>query len=376
MNKASRNIIPLRFCLSGGGTGGHLFPAIAIADNLKEKYPDAEFLFVGASGKMEMKKVPEAGYKIKGLWISGFQRKKILKNILLPFKIISSLLSSFFIIKRFKPHAVIGTGGYASAPILYIASLLKVPTLIQEQNFFPGITNKILGPKVDKICVVFDDMDKFFPREKLITTGNPVRKNLLSGMAGKEKAVASFNLQPGKFTVLVLGGSLGAGSINKGVANSIKIIQEHDAQLIWQTGETDFIDCSNRFKDEKNIRIHSFINKMEDAYAAADLVICRAGAITLAEIALLGKPSILIPSPNVAEDHQTKNALVLLKEQAVEFIPDKEVNERLPEKLNELLTNKSKLEILEENIRKFGKPGATEEIVFSIQRLIKEKWDY
>src|SRR5690606_35062563 len=295
-----------KFIISGGGTGGHIYPAVAIANELKSRFSDAEFLFVGAKDRMEMEKVPQAGYKIKGLWISGLQRSLSFQNLAFPLKLISSLWKSQRILKDFKPDAAIGTGGYASAPLLRMASMRKIPCLIQEQNSHAGITNKWLSGKGQKICVAHDGMEKFFPSEKIKLTGNPGRRDLLDNSSKKEESIAFFNLKKNKKTLLVLGGSLGARRINQLIEKSLPFFEKNNMQVIWQCGK--FYEETYKNKGSETVQVHAFLNRMDLAYAAADFIISRAGALSVSELCLVGKPVVFIPSPNVAEDHQTKNA--------------------------------------------------------------------
>lgn len=322
---------PLKFIISGGGTGGHIFPAIAIANALKKKLPDAEFLFVGAEGRMEMEKVPAAGYKIEGLWISGLQRKLSLSNFVFPFKVISSLMKAKRILRQFRPDAAIGTGGYASGPMLRVASKAGVPTLIQEQNSFPGITNKILSRRVDRICVAYEGMDRFFPKDKIVFTGNPVRQDILSLEGKRARGQEQFGLDPSKKTLLVIGGSLGARTINESILAGLPQIAAAGVQLIWQTGKAFAPQAKQACENYtgKGISAHDFISKMDYAYAACDFVVSRAGASSVSELCLVSKPSILVPSPNVAEDHQTKNALALVNHKAALLVKDSEAREKL-----------------------------------------------
>ncbi|RYD94185.1 MAG: undecaprenyldiphospho-muramoylpentapeptide beta-N-acetylglucosaminyltransferase [Sphingobacteriales bacterium] len=353
-----------RIIISGGGTGGHIFPAIAIANALKKLDPATEILFVGANGRMEMEKVPAAGYKIMGLNIQGLQRGSILKNLMFPVKLISSVRAALKIIKDFKPDAAIGVGGYASGPLLYAASLKGIPTLIQEQNSYAGITNKWLGKKAKKICVAFDGMQQFFPAERIIKTGNPIRKESVS-IAGKHmQALELFNLSPHKKTVLILGGSLGARTLNKSVQAGLKKFIAADVQVIWQTGKYYYKGIIEELGENyhPNIKIKEFLNRMDLAYAAADIIISRAGAGTIAELCVIKKPVILVPSPNVAEDHQTKNALALVQENAAKFVADRDAEAKLVDKTIELLNDKDKQKILSDNIGKLAMPHADEVI--------------
>lgn len=352
-----------RFVISGGGSGGHIFPAIAIANALKKEVPQADILFVGAKGKMEMEKVPKAGYPIKGLWISGLQRSLTWKNLLFPIKLISSLWSARGIIKSFRPDVVIGVGGFASGPTLAMAARMGVPTLVQEQNSFPGLTNRWLAGKVDKICVAYSDMQRFFPPEKLIETGNPVRQDL-EFQGGEDQARISLNLAAGKKTILIFGGSLGAGTLNQAMKSAYDLLQKNDVQVIWQIGkyyEQSYMGCETAQLDNVNAMI--FIDDMAKAYAAADLVVCRAGALTISEISLLGKPSILIPSPNVAEDHQTKNARALTAVEAAIMIEDSKAGAVLMKEAIDLVHDAEKLKALGGRIKTLARPEATKDIV-------------
>ena len=293
-----------KFILSGGGTGGHIYPAIAIANELKARFPDAEFLFVGAKDKMEMQKVPQAGYNIKGLWISGLQRRLTFDNALFPIKLLSSLLKSRTIIKQFKPDVVIGTGGFASGPLLQAATIAGIPTVIQEQNSFPGITNKLLSKKANKICVAYENLERFFPKEKMILTGNPVRQDLIDIESKREEAIQYFNLDSNKKTLLVLGGSLGARRVNQLIEKELANMLSQNVQVIWQCGKL-YLEDYKKY-NSANVQVVAFIERMDLVYAAADIVISRAGASSVSELCIVGKPVIFIPSPNVAEDHQTK----------------------------------------------------------------------
>ncbi|MEA3494480.1 MAG: undecaprenyldiphospho-muramoylpentapeptide beta-N-acetylglucosaminyltransferase [Bacteroidota bacterium] len=363
---------PIKIILSGGGTGGHLFPAIAIADSFKEKFPDTKILFVGAKGKMEMEKIPEAGYDIKGLWIGGFQRKNMLRNLTLPFKIISSLIKSRKIIKDFKPDMVVGTGGYASFALIYVASLMKVPTLIQEQNFFPGVTNKFLSKRVNKICTVDESLKAFFPNEKIVVTGNPVRESIKEKKLSKEESLKTFGLDKGKKTVLIIGGSLGARTINNSILKGLDKLLAKDIQIIWQSGKFYFEELKTELdkKNSKNIWLNAFIKDMSSAYSVADVVVSRAGAITLSELAISEKVAILCPSPNVAEDHQTKNAMALVNKNAVAIIKDNEAEEKLADLILDIIFDKSKQETFKQNISALAKPDSANEIVKEIEKLL------
>jgi len=370
LSSRRKNIGP-RIIISGGGTGGHIFPAIAIANALKKLNPAAEILFVGANGRMEMEKVPAAGYKIIGLDIQGIQRKSIWKNLLFPVKLIKSITKALKIIKEFKPNAAVGVGGYASGPLLYAASLKNVPYLIQEQNSYAGITNKRLAKKAQKIAVAFDGMERFFPADKIIKTGNPIRKDAVNITGKKSEAYDFFKLLPSKKTILVTGGSLGARTLNNSVMAGMDNIISHDVQLIWQTGKFYYKGIIDKLGENHhpNICITAFLNRMDLAYAAADLIISRAGAGTIAELCIVKKPVLLVPSPNVAEDHQTKNALALVKEKAAVFIPDKDAVEKLIEESLELLKNDKKQKELIENIGKMAMPEADELIADEVMKI-------
>lgn len=321
----------LRIIISGGGTGGHIFPAVSIANAIKEQHPDAEILFVGAEGRMEMQRVPAAGYKIIGLPIAGFNRKNLLKNFSVLIKIIRSQLKARKIIKDFQPHAAVGVGGYASGPTLKMAGMMGIPTLIQEQNSYAGVTNKLLAKKADKICVAYEGMERFFDKEKIILTGNPVRQGLLKSI-NKEEAIRSFGLDPQKKTILIVGGSLGARTINNCVMKGLDKIKHSDVQFIWQTGKFYIDEARKTIKQAGELPMlytTDFISDMATAYSAADLVISRAGAGSISEFCLLQKPVILVPSPNVAEDHQTKNALALVNKEAALYVKDAEAENEL-----------------------------------------------
>ncbi|HAV29769.1 MAG TPA: undecaprenyldiphospho-muramoylpentapeptide beta-N-acetylglucosaminyltransferase [Saprospirales bacterium] len=363
----------MRVLISGGGTGGHVYPAIALANAIKDKDPSAEILFVGAQGKLEMKKVPAAGYFIKGLWISGFQRKLSFRNLSFPFKLASSLYRGRKIIMDYKPDVVVGVGGYASGPILQVASMMKIPTLIQEQNSYPGITNKILAKKVNKICVAYDGMERFFPSEKIIFTGNPVRRDLYDIQINREEAKASFGIDNDHKTVLIFGDSLGARRINESVEGAFDMIKRHsEINYIWQVGKMYFDEYScGVVAALPNITVLPFIERMDYAYAAADAVVCRAGALTISEIALINKPAVLIPSPHVAEDHQTKNAMALVNNDAALMVPNAEAKEKMIPTILELLSDEKLQQYLVCNLKKMGRPNATSEIVEEIFKLVK-----
>jgi UDP-N-acetylglucosamine--N-acetylmuramyl-(pentapeptide) pyrophosphoryl-undecaprenol N-acetylglucosamine transferase len=357
-----------KFIISGGGTGGHIYPAIAIANGLKLRYPNAEFLFVGASDRMEMEKVPQAGYKIEGLWIAGLQRSLSIRNLMFPLKLVSSLVKSRRIIKKFRPDVAIGTGGYASAPLLKVASGKNIPCLIQEQNGHAGVTNKWLSKTVDTICVAYDGMEKFFPKSKLVLTGNPVRQDLLDISANRVAGQQHFKLDSTKKTVLILGGSLGARKINQLVETALPFFNKQDVQLIWQCGklyEEQYIAQS-----KGQIQVSAFLNRMDFAYAAADIIISRAGAISVSELCLVGKPVIFIPSPNVAEDHQTKNALSISSKGAAIVLKEADADQNFESELALLLHDEQKQRQLSENIKKLARPNATAEIVEEVIKLL------
>jgi UDP-N-acetylglucosamine--N-acetylmuramyl-(pentapeptide) pyrophosphoryl-undecaprenol N-acetylglucosamine transferase len=360
-----------RIIISGGGTGGHIFPAIAIANALKKLDESNEILFVGANGRMEMEKVPAAGYKIIGLDIQGIQRGSIVKNLQFPVKLINSVCKSIKIIQDFKPDAAVGVGGYASGPLLYAASIKGIPYLIQEQNSYAGITNKWLGKKASKICVAYDGMEQFFPASKIIKTGNPIRKDSVN-IAGKQmQALELLKLSAFKKTILVTGGSLGARTLNNSIMAGLDKIIAADVQLIWQTGKFYYKSIIEKLGEDyhPDIRIMEFVNRMDLAYAAADVIISRAGAGTIAELCVIKKPVILVPSPNVAEDHQTKNALALLKDNAAVFIPDRDAETKLVDKALELLNDKDKQKILSTNIGKLAMPDADEVIAKEVMKI-------
>lgn len=362
-----------RIIISGGGTGGHIFPALSIADAIKAKHPDAKILFVGADNRMEMQRVPDAGYEIVGLPIAGFDRKNMLNNIKVLWKIFKSQRMAKKIIKEFAPHAAVGVGGYASGPTLKMAASMGIPTLIQEQNSYAGVTNKILSKHAKMICVAYDGMERFFPKEKIILTGNPVRKNLLDMRGSRNEAMKTMGLDENKKCVLIVGGSLGARSINEGIiANIEKIRANSDIQFIWQTGKLYFEEMKKRADElgkPKNLTITDFVSNMASALSAADIVVSRAGAGSISEFALLGKAVILVPSPNVSEDHQTKNAMALVDKDAAIYVADANVKEELIDKAVETVHDRMKIELLETNILKMGKPDAASEIADEVLRL-------
>ncbi len=357
-----------RFIISGGGTGGHIYPAVAIANELKSRFPEAEFLFVGAKDKMEMQKVPQAGYAIKGLWIAGIQRKITLDNAMFPLKLTSSLLNSFKIIKNFKPDVVIGTGGFASGAVLKVASMLGIPTVIQEQNSYPGITNKLLAKKANKICVAYENLERFFPKDKMILTGNPVRQDLINE-ASKSEAVAYFKLDANKKTLLVLGGSLGARRINQLIEKELDFLLSQNIQIIWQCGKL-YLNDYSKYNEKDNVQVVAFIDRMDLVYAAADVVISRSGASSVSELCIVGKPTIFIPSPNVAEDHQTKNAKAISDKNGAILIKESELETQFETIFSDLISNESKQLELSQNIKKLAKPNATKDIVEEIMKLV------
>lgn len=358
--------------LSGGGTGGHIFPALSIANEIKRRNPDADILFVGALGRMEMEKVPAAGYKIIGLPVMGFPRKPSMKMFTFFKKLLKSSSMARNIVKEFKPEIAIGVGGYASGPLLRAAAKFKVPTLIQEQNSYAGITNKLLSKKVNSICVAYDKMDRFFPKEKIVFTGNPVRQNLMESV-NRKAALEYFKLKENDKVILIVGGSLGARSINQSVLKNIKEIAESSVRVIWQTGAIYYDRILEELKETRpeNLQIHKFITEMDKAYAVADLVISRAGAGTISELCLVGKASILVPSPNVAEDHQTKNAMALVEKEAALMVRDDEINEKLFPLAFEAVNDKNKCAALSEKIKELAKPEATKTIVDEVEKLVR-----
>ena len=350
-----------RFIISGGGTGGHIFPAIAIADELKRRLPDAEILFVGAKDRMEMQKVPQAGYPIEGLWISGLQRKLSWQNLLFPLKFISSLLKSRSIIKRFKPDAVIGTGGFASGAVVKVAGQMGIPTFIQEQNSYAGITNKMLAKNAHKICVAYDAMEQFFPKEKIVKTGNPIRDGLLNIAQYRSEGLSYFHLDSQRKTLLVLGGSLGARRINQLIEQQLPLFEQLGVQVLWQCGKL-YYEEYKKYNSEQ-VRVLAFIDRMELAYAAADVIISRAGASSVSELCVVGKPVIFIPSPNVAEDHQTKNARAIADKQAAILLRESELNEQFANTFGKLIADETQQEALSAHIKALAQPNATKDIV-------------
>lgn len=363
----------LRIIISGGGTGGHIFPAVSIANAIKAKYPDAKILFVGALGRMEMQRVPAAGYEIKGLPICGFDRKHLLKNISVLFKIWKSQRMAKKIIKDFKPMAAVGVGGYASGPTLNVCASKGIPCLIQEQNSYAGVTNKLLAKKADKICVAYDGMERFFPADKIIKTGNPVRQNVLETSITQEEARKQFGLEPDKKTILLVGGSLGARTINESVLGNLDKIKDSGIQFIWQTGKYYNVAINEQLKGKEipNLKVLDFVSDMGAAYKAADLVISRAGASSISEFCLIGKPVILVPSPNVAEDHQTKNAMALVNKDAAIYVKDCEAPSVLIDKAISIANNEQKLSELSKNIKKLGYKNSADVIADEVVKLAR-----
>lgn len=362
----------LNIIISGGGTGGHIFPAVSIANAIKKQHPEANILFVGAEGRMEMQRVPAAGYPIKGLPVAGFNRKNLLANIPVLWKLLKSQFMAYRIIKDFKPMAAVGVGGYASGPTLKMAQKMGIPTLIQEQNSYAGVTNKLLAKNTKKICVAYDGMEKFFPANLIIKTGNPVRQGLLDSKISKEEAAKAFGLKPDKKTILLIGGSLGARTINESVLNHLDLIRESNAQFIWQTGKYYSQEIQTLLKNEKNLEmlyVTDFISNMDVAYAAADLVISRAGAGSISEFCLLKKPVILVPSPNVAEDHQTKNALALVNKDAALYVKDIEAKDTLIKLAIEIVNRPERLQTLSKNIATLAYENSADIIAQEVYKL-------
>lgn len=365
----------MRYIISGGGTGGHIFPAIAIANALGDLDKEAEILFIGAKGRMEMEKVPEAGYKIEGLWISGLQRRLTYKNISFPFKVVGSLLKALQIVKSFKPDVAIGVGGYASGPTLRVSAFSKVPCVIQEQNSYPGITNKVLARRAEKICVAYEGMEKFFNPSKIVFTGNPVRQSITQCDKDRNEILQELGLDSGKPVLLVVGGSLGARTINHSIAASVQLFAEHGIQVLWQTGKL-YIDEANQIIRQHNlhcVKAFSFISAMNEFYKVSDMIVSRAGAIAISELCLIGKPAILIPSPNVAEDHQTKNAMALVNKDAAMLIRDSEAVEKLGTLVVNLFKDEGQRYRFGKNISKLAKPNASNDIAWEIIKLAQQK---
>lgn len=363
----------VRVIISGGGTGGHIFPAIAIANAVQSRYPDAVILFVGAEDRMEMTRVPAAGYDILGLPVAGFDRSNMFKNLTVIKKLIASLFKANSIVKKFKPDIVIGVGGYASGPMLKVAARKGVLTLIQEQNSYPGVTNKLLAKNASKICVAYMGMDAFFPKEKIVLTGNPCRQDLFSEVS-KDEAYRFFKLDPSKKTILVIGGSLGALRLNQSIIRNLPLLTDSGVQILWQCGEKYQYNLSVELAGKAqsaDIHLYDFINRMELAYKAADLVVSRAGASSISELCILGKPAILVPSPNVAEDHQTKNAMALVNNQAAILVKDQDAVDELLKTALETVADEEKLATLSKNIRAMALPNSAEHIVDEIEKLIR-----
>jgi UDP-N-acetylglucosamine--N-acetylmuramyl-(pentapeptide) pyrophosphoryl-undecaprenol N-acetylglucosamine transferase len=363
----------IKVIISGGGTGGHIFPALSIAGALKERYPDAEILFVGAENRMEMERVPAAGYPIVGLPVAGFDRKNPLKNIGVIFKLLKSMYLARKTLKKFQPNIAVGVGGYASGPTLKAANRTGIPTLIQEQNSYAGITNKLLAKKAEKICVAYEGMEKFFPAEKIVLTGNPIRKDLINREDNRKKAYAFFGLDPDMKTVLVLGGSLGAKTLNECMIQALPRLHDGGVQFLWQSGKMYFHESLKQLEkySQHPIQLVEFISRMDLAYSVADLIISRAGAGSISEFCAIGKPVILVPSPNVAEDHQTKNAIALVEKNAAILVPDADAPQSLIPLALDTVHNPERLEELSANIKKLALPDAANRIVDEIEKIIK-----
>lgn len=359
-----------KIIISGGGTGGHIFPAIAIANEIKHRNPSADILFVGALGKMEMEKVPQAGYSIIGLPITGFQRRITFSNFVLPFKLVFSLIKAYFILKKFKPQVVVGVGGYASGPILRIASMVSIPTVVQEQNSFPGKTNRILSKVVSKLCVAYKDLDKFFPKEKIVLTGNPVRNEMVQISGKREKSTQHFQLDSQKKTILIIGGSLGARTLNESLMENKSLITDANVQVIWQCGKFYYPNYATKQDEFKSHDIHlfEFIKEMDLAYAAADVIISRAGAMSVSELSIIQKPTILVPSPNVSDDHQTHNAKAL--GDSVIVITDKEAKDKLIQTSISLIKDETEGRAMAQKMKNYAIPNASELIVNEIEKLL------
>lgn len=367
----------LKVIVSGGGTGGHIFPAVSIADAVRNLRPDAKILFVGAEGRMEMQRVPAAGYEIKGLPVAGFDRRHLLRNFSVLLKLMKSRRMAKEILHDFNPDVAVGVGGYASGPTLNMAQKMGIPTLLQEQNSYAGVTNKLLAKRADRICVAYDGMERFFPEERIVQTGNPVRQNLLRVRIPKEEAVKEFDLEPGKRTILIVGGSLGARTLNESILAALSLIRQQSmVQFIWQTGKFYSQEINRRLQEAgcpANLKAMDFISDMNAAYAAADLVISRAGAGSISEFCLLGKPVILVPSPNVAEDHQTKNAMALVEKDAALYVADNEaVKTLIPQAIN-TVNNVQQLDSLARNIRRLGHPDAARIIAEEVVALAEKR---
>lgn len=369
MNKEQKE---LRVIISGGGTGGHIFPAVSIANAIKAKRPDAKILFVGALGRMEMQRVPAAGYEIKGLPICGFDRKNMLRNVIVLYRIWKSQRMARKIIKEFKPMAAVGVGGYASGPTLNECASMGIPCLIQEQNSYAGVTNKLLAKKAKRICVAYEGMDRFFPADKIVITGNPVRQSLIENSISREDAIKSLGLDPEKKTILLVGGSLGARTINESIMQHLDMVENSGVQFIWQTGKyynAAIMEKLNAYKKLPMLKVTDFISDMGAAYKAADLVISRAGASSISEFCLIGKPVILVPSPNVAEDHQTKNAMALVNKDAALYVKDADAPHSLLALAINTVKDADHLAKLSANIRKLGKENSAEVIADEVIKL-------
>ena len=366
----------LRVIISGGGTGGHIFPAVSIANEIKSICPEAEILFVGAEGRMEMQRVPAAGYEIKGLPIAGFDRKHLLKNIAVLYKIWQSRRMARQIVREFRPNVAVGVGGYASGPTLQVCQQMGIPTLLQEQNSYAGVTNKILAKRAKSICVAYDGMDRFFPKDRITLTGNPIRQNLLDNEYSRGSSIEALGLDRTKRTILIIGGSLGARTLNESVLSHLETIRQNpDVQFIWQTGKYYSADIQRRLAEAgcpPYLKVSEFISDMARAYAAADLVISRAGASSISELCLLGKPSILVPSPNVAEDHQTKNALALVNKDAAIYVKDSEAQDTLIDLAIKTVGDSARLDAISANVKALGKPNAARDIANEVIRIAKK----
>ncbi len=364
-----------KIIISGGGTGGHIFPAIAIADCLKKRYPQANILFIGAENRMEMDRVPKAGYPIEGLWISGFKRELSLDNLSFPFKLISSMLKARKILKRFKPDVVIGVGGFASGPTMKTAASMGIPIVIQEQNSYPGITNKIVAKKAAKICVAYENMEQWFPKDKIVLTGNPLRNNIVPMDDRREEGVKFFGLDPEKKTILLVGGSQGALGINRGISAQLASFKENDYQMIWQTGNHYYEKALKEVEEnglQDRIKCTVFIDRMDLAYAAADVVISRAGAMSISELSLLNKAVVFVPLPTAAEDHQTKNAMSLVNAKAAMIVKNSETERELLPAVFELLKDEQKQNEMKGNIARFARPDAADDIVNQIEKIFNK----
>tara|TARA_Y100001968_G_scaffold251776_1_gene237040 strand:+ start:41 stop:1135 length:1095 start_codon:yes stop_codon:yes gene_type:complete len=360
-----------KFIISGGGTGGHIFPAISIANELKFRFSQADLLFVGARDRMEMKMVPANGYKIKGLWISGLKRKFSLNNLLFPVKLIYSLFHSLLIILKFKPEVVIGTGGFASGPIVFIATLLRIPTLIQEQNSFPGITNRVLSSRVNKICVSYNNLEKYFPQSKIKLTGNPIRNNISNANENYDEGIRYYDLDMNRKTLLIIGGSQGSREINKQVFNCIDFFEYTNIQVIWQCGKI-YYDHYKNLVSSENIKLYSFLERIDLAYSVSDYIVSRAGAGSISELCVVGKPVIFIPSPNVAEDHQTMNAKSLVDKNAAILIQEENLETKFKKMIMELNSSRDLQNKLSKNIKSLAFENATRDIVNEIEKLINK----